>query len=168
MFGILSAKLAFIFLWCSMFIFPLSVSLQAFRAVAQTKQAGIVSYQHLQKDLLHKVPLKYSNPYLRLSLICLLLLCYFFLSFIVRPLNRFVRIVCSTECPIWYWIDALNWCSEKWSVLTHHTPNNSDKELLLKEKYRVSVFKSEREQEMKEEKRQQMITWCFLCWCVSR
>lgn len=41
---------------------------------------------------------------------------------------------------------------------THHTPNNSDKELLLKEKYRVSVFKSEREQEMKEEKRQQMIT----------
>lgn len=41
----------------------------------------------------------------------------FFLSFIVRPLNRFVRIVCSTECPIWYWIDALNWCSEKWSVL---------------------------------------------------
>lgn len=82
--------------------FPLSVSLQAFRAVAQTKQAGIVSYQHLQKDLLHKVPLKYSNPYLRLSLICLFLLCYFFLSFIVRPLNRFVRIVCSTECPIWY------------------------------------------------------------------
>lgn len=64
-----------------MFIFPLSVSLQAFRAVAQTKQAGIVSYQHLQKDLLHKVPLKYSNPYLRLSLICLLLLCYFFFIF---------------------------------------------------------------------------------------
>lgn len=31
---------------------------------------------------------------------------------------------------------------------THHTPNNSDKELLLKEKYRVSVFKSEREQEI--------------------